>query len=76
MIQFVKYATIDPVGFAVVKLDDVTSIESTADADVCKVTHAHGDLLVEGTIEHHVDMLAALVGGAWDAVPVVVEVEA
>lgn len=68
MIQFIKFATLDPVGFALVKVSDISSIASTIESKECKVVTAHGEYLVEGTFEQHSDNLNAWLGSAWDAV--------
>lgn len=73
MIQYIKYATIDPAGLALVKLADITTVESTVELEVCKLVHAHGDMLVQGTIDHHIEILAGLIGAEYNAVPVVEE---
>lgn len=69
MIQFIKFATLDPVGFALVKVSDVSSISSTPEPNVCKLITSHGDFLIEGSFEHHNDNLDNWVGICWPGVP-------
>lgn len=69
MIQFVKFATMDPVGFTIVKLDDIKAIQTTLESDVCTLTTPHDQLLVKGSFDHFIDLFRSLVGGEWDAIP-------
>ena len=61
MIQFLRFATSD--GFALVKLEDISSLASTDMDNVCRVTTRHADFLVTGSFDDFAETLAGIVGG-------------
>jgi len=69
MIQFIKFATHDPEGFALVRLDAITGIASTSNPSQCKIVTKEEEYLVEGTLEFFVDILRSWIGSEVEAVP-------
>ena len=66
MQQYIKFATLDPEGFILVRLEDVKAIQ-TESHEVCKLTTPHDQLLVKGTMEYFLETMRVFVGGEWDA---------
>lgn len=69
MIQYIKFATYDPEGFAIVKAEDISGVVSTIEPEQCKVITKHGEYLVAGTIEYHVERFQTYFGGEWESIP-------
>ena len=69
MIQFIKFATHDPEGFALIKATDISGIASTPDADKCRLTTSHGDYIISGSIEFILDEFRGLFGSEWTVLP-------
>lgn len=69
MIQYIRFATHDPEGFALIRLDSITGIASTIHPDQCRVITPHGEYLCAGTFEHFNELFNSFVGGSWDGVP-------
>lgn len=69
MIQYIKFATLDPVGFILVRSDDIKSIQNTADERVCRLTTPHDQVLVVGPMTYFLEEFRTLFGGEWPAVP-------
>lgn len=69
MIQYIKFATHDPEGFAIVKASDISGIASTSETDQCKLITNHGDYIVAGTIDLHIENFRSYFGNEFDSVP-------
>lgn len=69
MIQYIKFATHDPEGFALIKAEDVSGIASTTEEDVCKLITNHGDYLIAGSIDLHIENMQSYFGTEWSSVP-------
>ena len=69
MIQYIKFATHDPEGFALIKASDISGYASTVNPDECKLVTNHGEYIVHGTIDYHIERMQTYFGGEWDSVP-------
>ena len=66
MQQYVKFVTIDPDGFMLVRLEDIKAIQTESHA-VCRLTTPHDQVLVKGTMEYFLETMRTFVGSEWDA---------
>ena len=69
MIQFVKFATLDPEGFALIRLDDISSFSESTTEGTCMLITKHNNFLIKGTVDYHIENMRNFIGGEWDAVP-------
>lgn len=69
MIQYIKFATHDPEGFAIIRAADISAIAGMADPEQCKVVTTHGEYIVAGTIDYHIERMQVYFGGEWESVP-------
>ena len=69
MIQFIKFHTLDPIGYAIVKLDDISGIASTSGEAECRLITCHGEYLVQGNINFLIGRMQDFVGGEFSACP-------
>lgn len=69
MIQYIKFATHDPEGFALVKASDVSGIASTVESEQCKLITSHGDYLIAGSLDMHIENMQSFFGTEWSSIP-------
>lgn len=69
MIQYIKFATHDPEGFALIKASDISGICSTTETDQSELITNHGDYLVAGSIDLHIENMQSFFGTEWTSIP-------
>lgn len=69
MIQFMKFATVDPEGIALVKVEDISSFGPVENPDECVLVTNHENYRIRGGVKWHMENLQNCVGVEWEGVP-------
>lgn len=69
MIQFIKFACLDPMGEILLNVKTIVGVLPTEDNDQSVIVTPHGNYRVLGSTPHFTELFRSLFGGEWDGIP-------